>query len=124
MLALTNLLLMYLGESIHIVVCGGGNTEILRQVDNLYMSRNRVLLQELLALAVAKAKEYYIHLFEGHGIGKAEFCIAQQSLVHIDYTVARITLAIGKDNLYLRMVHEQSNQLAPRASTITLRAMI
>ena len=52
------------------------DAEVLCQVDNLHMLGDGVLLQELLALAMAETEEHHIHFIEGHGIGKAQVGIA------------------------------------------------
>ena len=119
MLTLADLLLMYLGQAVYVVVCGRCDAEVLRQVDDLHMLGDGVLLQELLALAMAETEEHHIHLIEGHGIGKAKVCVAQQSLVHIGYKVARVALAIGKDNLRFGMMHKQADKFATGISRST-----
>jgi hypothetical protein len=78
-----------------------------------------VLLQELLALAVAEAEEHYVHLVERHGVGKAQVGIAQQTLVHIGYEIASITLTIGKDYFGRGMMHQQTDELATRITSST-----
>ena len=118
-LALADLLLVYLRKAIHVVVCGGRNAEVLRQIDNLYMGGDGMLLEELLALAMAKAEEYHVYLVEGHGVGEAEVGVAQQTLMHIGHEVARVALAVGKDDLCLGVVDQQADELAARVACCT-----
>ena len=116
MLALLYLRLVYLGQSVHVVVGRCGDAEVLRQVDNLHVGRDGVLLQELLALAVTEAEEHHVHLVEGHGIGKPQVGVAQEALVHIGHKVACIALAVGKDDFRLGMVHQQADEFATGVS--------
>ena len=118
-LTLANLLLVYLGEAIHVVVCGRCNAEVLRKVNDLYVCGDGVLLEERLALAVAEAEEHHIDLVEGHRVGETQVGVAQQALVHIGNEVAGITLTIGKDNLCLGMVHEQTDELTTSVACST-----
>lgn len=119
MLALADLLTVYLGQAVHIVVCGSRDAEVLRQVDDLHMLGDGVLLQELLALAMAETEEYHIHLIEGHGVGETQVGIAQEALVHVGHEVACIALAVGKDDFRLRMVHQEADEFATGISGST-----
>ena len=89
-----------------------GNAEVLRQVDDPDACWYLMLLQELPALAVTKAEEDYIHLVEGHLRGEAEVGLAEQALVHLADGIAGIRLAVGKDDLRLRMPQQDPDQLA------------
>ena len=86
------------------------NSEILCQVNNLDILRNCMFFQKLLALAMTKTEEHHIYLVKRHLVGELQFCVAQQTFMHVINIVAGITLAIGKNNLCLWMVYQQSNQ--------------
>jgi hypothetical protein len=68
---------------------------------------------------VAEAEEHHIHLIERHGIGEAQVGIAQQTLVHIGYEIASITLTIGKDYFALWVVYQETDKLATRITSST-----
>ena len=93
---------------------GGGQPKVLRQVDDLHMLRNGVLLKEGLALPVAEAEEHHVDLVERHLIRKAQLRIANQSFVHVAHQVPCVALAVGKDNLCLGMVEQQADELTAR----------
>jgi predicted RNA-binding protein associated with RNAse of E/G family len=69
-----------------------------------------MLHQELLALAVAEAEEYYVDILERHLISKSQFRIADESFVDIAHQIAGVALAVGKDDLCLRVVQQQADQ--------------
>ena len=73
-----------------------------------------MLLQELLTLAVTEAEEDDIHLVEWHFRGEAEIRLAQQALMHLADGIAGIRLAVGKDDLRLRVSQQDSYQFAAR----------
>ena len=68
------------------------NPKVLRQVDDLHVAGNGVLLQKLLALAVAEAEENDVHLFKGHVAAEAQEGVADESFVHIAHKVAGVAL--------------------------------
>ena len=90
-LGVLNLAFIDFRQSVDIVMVAF-DAEVLRQVDNLHVLRDGVLLQELLALAVAEAEEDYIHLLEGHLVGKREVRLANESLMHVAHQIAGVTL--------------------------------
>ena len=55
---------------------------------------------------MSKAEEDNVNLVERHFGRKLHFCVAHQSFVYIIYFIACITLGVGKDDFYLRMVEE------------------
>ena len=62
-----------------------------------------MLLQELFALTVSEAEKDHIHFVKGHLSSETEVCLANESFMHFADGIARIALAIGKNNLCLRM---------------------
>jgi predicted RNA-binding protein associated with RNAse of E/G family len=68
---------------------------------------------------VAEAEEYYVDILERHLISKSQFRIADESFVDIAHQIAGVALAVGKDDLCLRMVQQQTDQLAARISCRT-----
>jgi hypothetical protein len=70
-----------------------------------------MLHQELLALAVAEAEEYYVDILERHLVCEPQVCIADEALVYITHQIAGVALAVGKDDLCLGMVQQQTDQL-------------
>lgn len=93
------------------------DSEVLCQIDNLHVGGNCMFLEEGLALAMAKAEEYNVHLVEGHLARKLHFRIAKQAFVYVVHFVACIALAIGKNNLNLGVIDKQSYQLAARITS-------
>ena len=89
MLALRNLLLVNLWQAIHVIVVAL-DTEVLSQVDNLHVGRNRVLLQECLALSVSEAEEHHIHLVERHLRRELQLGLAQQALVYVIHFIPSV----------------------------------
>jgi len=71
-----------------------------------------MLSEEALALAVSEAKEEHIDIAKRHLAGKAQVCVAIESLVHVGNAVAGIALAVDEDDLCIRMVDEQADELA------------
>ena len=110
--------LVNLGQTIDIVVTAL-DTEVLRQVNDFDMLRNGVLLQESLTLAVTKAEEHYIYLLEGHLVGKCQVGFADKSFVDIRHQVSCVTFRVGKHNLCLRMVQQQTEKFSARVSRCT-----
>ena len=90
-LRLLDLCLVDLRQAIDIVVVTL-DAEVLCEVDNLHSLRNRVLLQEGLALAVAEAEEHDIDILEGHRVGKLQVGLAVESFVNLCHGIARIAL--------------------------------
>ena len=82
MQALCNLLLVNLWQAIHIVVVAL-DAEILSQVDNLHVGRNRVLLQERLALSMSETEEHHIYLVKRHLCSEALLSFPEQTFMHI-----------------------------------------
>ena len=109
MLCLCYLSLIHFRQAINIIMISC-NSEILCQVNNLYILWYSMLLQELLALAMSETEEHHIYLVERHLVGKLQICVAQQTLVYVGNGIASITLAVGKNNLYLWVVYQQANQ--------------
>jgi hypothetical protein len=73
-----------------------------------------MLLEEGLALAVAEAEEYDIDILERHLVSKHQVGVAYESFVYVAHPVTGITLRVGKDNLCLRMVNQQSDKFTTR----------
>lgn len=111
MAGLCNLVLVYLGQAINVVVCAF-DAEILRQIDNLHAVGNDVLFQELLTLAVAETEEDDINLMEGHLVGEPQVGVANKPFVHVRYQIASVALRIGKHNLCLGMIEQQADEFA------------
>ena len=110
--------LMRLGQTVDIVMVTL-DAEVLGEVDDLHVLRNGVFLQEGLALAVTKAEEHHINLVERHLIGKAQLGLSEQTLVDVRNQIASIALAIGKDNLCLRVVDQQTDKFTTRIACST-----
>ena len=91
MLSLHDFGLVDLGQTIYIVVITF-DAKVLSQIDNLDILGDGVLLEELLALAMAEAEVDDIHLVERHLIGKLQISLANQSFVDIADKVACVTL--------------------------------
>ena len=108
---ISDLLFVYLWESVYIIVFAF-DAEILCEVDYLHVGRNVVFLQELLALAVPEAEEHHINIIERHLRSELQVGVANQSFVHISNGIARITLRVGKHNLRLWVVQQQSYEFA------------
>ena len=111
MLGLCNLLFVDLRQTINIVVTAF-DAEILCQVDDLYPFRDGVFLEEGFTLAVTEAEEHDVNLIKRHLVGELQVCLANQSFVHIADQIARVALRVGKDNLCLRMVKQQTDQFS------------
>ena len=79
------------------------DAEVLGQVDYLYVGRYGMLGQEGRALAVPEAEEHDVHTLERHLVGESQLRIADESFVYVAHQIARIRLAVGKDNLNLGM---------------------
>ena len=91
MLSLHDFLLVDLGQAVDIIVIAL-DAEVLCQIDDLDILGDGVLLEELLALAMAEAEVDDIHLVERHLIGKLQISLANQSFVDIADKVACVTL--------------------------------
>ena len=91
MLRLSYLVVVYLGQAVHVVVTAL-DAEVLSHVDNLHTAGYGVLLQKLLALAVAEAEKHHVHLVEGHLVGEQQVGVANQSFMHIRHRVAGVAL--------------------------------
>ena len=105
-----NLLFIDLRKTIHIVVVAP-DAEVLRQVDDLHVIGYRVFLEKLLALAVTETEEDDVYLVKGNLTGEREVGIADESFVDVADGVACVRLRIGKDNLCLRVVQQQADEL-------------
>ena len=110
-LAAPNRLPVRLGQAIDEIMLAP-YAEVLRQVDNLHPRRYLVFLKELFALAVSEAEEDDVHLVEGTVEAEPQLTVADQSLVYVADEVAGIALAVGEDNLRLRVVQQEPNQFA------------
>ena len=88
------------------------NAEVLCQIDDLDILWDGVLLEECLTLAMTKAEENNIHLIEGHLVSKLQIGLTNQAFVYIADQIASVALGVGKDNLCLGMVQQQTDQLA------------
>ena len=71
-----------------------------------------MFLQELFTLAVAEAEEDNVHLVKRHLVGKTLIGFANESFMYVAQQIASIAFRVGKDNLYLRMVQQQTNQFS------------
>ena len=80
------------------------------QVDDFYVIGDVVEGEESRTLAVTEAEEHHVDLVEGHLVGECQVGVAQQSLVYVGYGVAGIALAVGKNNLCLGMVKQQTDK--------------
>ena len=118
MLCLQDRLLVDLRQTIDVVVVAF-DTEILRKVDDFHMAGDGMLLEELFALAVAETEEDHVDILERHLVRKPQVCIADESFVYITHQIAGIALRVGKYDLCLGMVQQQSDQLATRISCRT-----
>ena len=110
MLCLGDKLMMNLRKTVDEVVCRGGDPEVLRQIDDLHLFRDGVLFQVSLTLAMTETEEYHIHLIERGVSGEYHVGVSKQSFVHITDGIAGITLTIGKHDVYLGVVEQQSDQ--------------
>ena len=90
MLGFLDVLLVNLGQTVNIVVIAL-DSEVLCQVDNLDVSRDGVLFEECLALAMSETEEYDIHLIKRHLVGKLQVCVTNQAFVDIADKVACVT---------------------------------
>ena len=68
---------------------------------------------------MSEAKEYHIHLLEWHLVGELQIRITNQAFMDIADGIAGIALAVGKDNLSLWMVEQQSDQFSTRIACST-----
>ena len=87
------------------------HSEVLRQVDDLHLLGNGVLLEEGLALAVSEAEEQDVGLLKWQLVGEAQVSVAGEPFVHVAHQVAGVTLAVGKDNLCLGVAQQQADEL-------------
>jgi hypothetical protein len=78
-----------------------------------------MFLEEGLALAVSETEEYDIDLIERHLVGKLQISLANESFVDIADEVACVALRVGKDNLCLRVVEQQADELTARIACCT-----
>ena len=69
-------------------------------------------MEECLTLAMPKAEEDHIHLIEGHLVGELQICLADEAFVYVADEIASIALGVGKDNLRLGMVQQQTDQFS------------
>ena len=111
MLCLHNLFLIYFWQAIDIVMIAL-DAEVLCQVDNLHVGGDGVLAEESLTLAVSEAEEDDVDLLERHLVGKPQIGIANESLVYVADEIASVTLGVGKHNLCLWMVQQQSDEFS------------
>ena len=118
MLSLLDVFFVNLWQTVDIVVVTF-DAEILCQVDDLNISRNRVFFQECLALTVTEAEEYHIHLIEGHLVGEFQIGFTCQPFMDITHQIAGVTLAIGKDNLCLGVVQQYTDEFTTRVACST-----
>ena len=118
MLRLLNVFLVNLGQTIYIVVVAL-DTEVLGQIDNLHVCGDGMFLKESLALAVAEAEEHYIYLVEWHLVSKPQISLADEAFVYVAYQVSCVTLAIGKDNLCLRVIQQHTDEFTTRIACRT-----
>ena len=91
-----------------------GQSEVLGQVDDPHVGGYLVLFHEPFALAMTEAEEDDIDPFKGHVGRKRQVGLAIQVLMDVTHPVARIALAVGKDDFRLGMVEQQSGQFAAR----------
>ena len=90
------------------------NAEILCQIDDLDILRDGMFLQEGFTLAVPKAEEYNVDLLKGHLVSKLQFRLANKPFMHIADQIACVTFRIGKHNLCLRMIQQQTDEFTSR----------
>ena len=83
------------------------------------MAGDGMLLEELLALAVAEAEEDHVDILKRHLVRKPQVCIADEALMYITHQIAGVALRVGKYDLCLGMVQQQADQLAARISCRT-----
>ena len=100
-----------LRQTIHIVITLALQAKVLCKVDNLHVLRNRMFLQERLALAMTETEEHNIHIIEGHLRRKAQVGVAIQSLVHIGDEVAGIALAVNKRYFGFGVIDKYADKL-------------
>ena len=75
------------------------------------MAGDGMLLEELLALAVTETEEDYVDILKRHLVGEPQVCIADKAFMDITHQIARVTLRVGKHDLCLGMVQQQTDQL-------------
>ena len=86
--------------------------EVLRQIDNLQALGHLVLLPELAALAVRRTHKQHIDSLQVVLGTETQIGFAPQTAVNIAHVVACIARRMNKCDLHLRMVDQQSEQLA------------
>ena len=101
------------GQTVDVVVIAG-YAEVLSQVDDFHLFGNGMFLQESSALAMTEAEEHHVYIIERHLRSEAQVGIAKQSLVYVAHRIASIALRVGKYNLGLRMIEQQTDEFAPR----------
>ena len=108
--SLANLLALHLCQSVDktIVLVA----EVLRQVDNLQVGRHLVLLHKLGTRTVSRAEKQHVDGLQVVLRRKAKVALAIEPSVHLAHKVARVACRVNECNLHLRMVDEQTNQLA------------
>jgi hypothetical protein len=119
MLAAAYQAFVYLGQTVDIIVRWSGYAEILSKVDNLNILGNGVFLQESLALSMTEAEESHINLVERHFGRKFHIGLAYQTAVNIGNLVACVRLAVGKHNVYERMVKQKADEYSARIAGST-----
>ena len=92
--------LVQFGQTVHVVIARGRQTEILRQVDDLQPVRHIVSLQELRALAMPETEKDHVHLVERQLVRKHQIGLPIQPFVHVGDLISGVTGTI--DKLYLR----------------------
>ena len=115
MLGLLDGRLVNLRQTVDVVV-GALDAEVLGQVDNLHALGNLVLGKELLALAMPKAEKHDVDLVEGHLVGEEQIGVSNQSFVDVADGIPGIRLGVGKDNLRLGVIQQQTDEFASRVS--------
>lgn len=97
------------------MLCGGYRcrcqTEVLCQINDLHTLRDLMLAEECLTLAVTETEEDNIDIVKRQLVGEPEGGVAIESFVDIRDEVTTVALGVGKDNLCLRMVDEQPDEL-------------
>ena len=71
-----------------------------------------MLFHESLALTVTEAEEHDVHLVERQVGGKLQVRVAIETFMDIRHEVPGIALTIGKDNLGIGMINENTNKFA------------
>ena len=118
-LGLSYLSLVDFRQTIDIIMVGRGKPEVLCQVDDTYILRHGVFLEELCTLAVAHTQEQHIDALQRHAVGELHVGLAKEAFVNICEKCLGIAGAVYESNLSFGVVQQQTDELTRRVACTT-----